>query len=156
MKYTCPFCNFSITAEYHQIVHSGFNNSGFMYCDKSGDILTWSTFDSNYRTIVDKHPWSLTQDEKQKVEDAVITCTCGGRFRFSAKPRCPNCNNEVPAILPDDIHFVVLKGRINGEKKDAKIWKQKQSLLEKSTVDYSSPPLLCFLNLELGRKILWF
>ena len=96
-----------------------------MYCNKCGNILTWSTFDPKYRTMVDKHPWSLTEEEKKKVEEAVIPCDCGGKFTFSANPRCSNCHNEIPGILPDNIHFVVLGNRIDGEKQNVNIWKKK-------------------------------
>lgn len=128
MKYTCSFCGFMTEVKYPKIIHAGFSNLGFMYCNKCGDVLTWSSFDPIFEKIVGrKHPWSLTSVEKREVENAIIKCKCGGDFTFSAKPRCPNCNNEIPDIVQDEIHFVILKNRIDGENENISIWKQDQN-----------------------------
>ena len=122
MEYTCKFCKQLIKVEYPKIIHSGFDDTGFMYCDKCGDILTWDAYDPNYEAIVgDKLPWMLNDDEKIRVEKAVISCDCGGNFKFEAKPRCPKCNNEIPDILPDAIHFIILNNEINSRERN--IWK---------------------------------
>ncbi len=122
MKYECPSCKLTIIAEYPDVIHAGFSGCGFMYCDECGDLLTWSTYDVGYNAAIpENQPWDLTSDEKRRVEKAVIGCACGGTFRFDAKPRCPGCNAEIPGIIPDSIHWVRLKRRIDGEK--VNIWK---------------------------------
>jgi hypothetical protein len=79
MHYKCEHCHNTIKIEYPNIIHAGFNDSGFMYCNQCGDILTWSSYDNNYIEIVgSKHSWMLTVEEKNKVENAVISCDCNG------------------------------------------------------------------------------
>ena len=120
--HVCRFCNYSINIIYPKTIHAGFSNMGFMYCNKCPNLLTWGSYNRDYMKIIErKHPWALNEDEKKKVEDAVIKCECGGNYTFSAKPRCPNCNNEIPEILPDKIHYIVLKKEIDGHKEN--IWK---------------------------------
>ncbi len=125
MKYNCKFCNYLIEVDYPYIIHSGYNDTGFMYCNKSGDLITWNIYDDNYNKIAGNiAPWieKFTQKMKTEIEDSVIDCPCGGKFIFTAKPRCPNCNIEIPDILPDSIQFVQLRNRIDGEK--VNVWKK--------------------------------
>ena len=118
----CRFCNYSINIAYPKTIHAGFSNMGFMYCSKCPNLLTWGSYNREYMNIIQgKHPWDLNENEKNKVEDAIIKCECGGSFKFSAAPRCPNCNNEIPEILSDKIHYIVLKKEIDGDKEN--IWK---------------------------------
>lgn len=118
----CNFCKYQIIIDYPNIIHSGFNDSGFMYCDNCPNILTWSIYDRNYEKLVNgKVPWLLNDSEKNLIEESVIKCESGGNFRFSAKPRCPNCNNIISEILSDNIHYIILKKEFNGEKLN--IWK---------------------------------
>ena len=122
MKYTCPFCNTLIEVNYPDIIHAGFSDCGFLYCNRYGDLLTWSMYDVGYTTIIKgKPPWSLGEEEKVKIENALIDCPCGGKFKFQCHPRCPSCNNEIPEIAPDRIHWVRLRNLIDGEKQN--IWK---------------------------------
>jgi hypothetical protein len=62
-----------------------------MYCDHDATVVTWSSFDPTYRALVhQKHPWMLDPEERTVVEESIIDCPCGGRFFFSALPRCPS------------------------------------------------------------------
>ena len=117
----CRFCEYKINISYPNIIHSGFNENGFMYCDSCPNLLTWSIFDFNYEQLINnKVPWLLNDDEKNIIERSVIKCECGGNFKFSAQPRCPNCNNEIPEILPDKIHYIKLGKVINSS--SVNIW----------------------------------
>ncbi len=121
MQYTCEHCIKTIHVEYPNLIHAGNNESGYMYCNKCSDILTWSSYDKDYVRIVgEKHPWMLNEKEKKKTEKSVIKSDCGGDFLFSAKPRCPYCNGEIPKIQTDSFQFVVLGKRIDSSK--MKIW----------------------------------
>lgn len=121
MKYQCPSCKYAIDVSYPRIIHAGFSDSGFLYCDKNGDLVTWSSYDKTYAGLVsNKHPWDLSRKEKALVEKNLIDCPCGGKFTFAAKPRCPNCNHEIPDIV-DSIHWIELKKHLDGEKRN--IWK---------------------------------
>jgi uncharacterized protein with PIN domain len=122
IKQNCPECNYEINVSYPDIIHSGFNDSGFLYCDRSGDLLTWGIYDKRYRELVgDVAPWDLNEEEKKVIESALIQCPCGGTFKFAALPRCPNCNSVLPMLQRDKIHWIRLKDHIDGEKKN--IWK---------------------------------
>jgi hypothetical protein len=122
INYECPNCHQKINSEYPDIIHSGFNDSGFLYCDKTGDLLTWSSFDKKYIELIGQtQPWQLSTKQKAIIESSLKACDCGGRFLFSATPRCPNCNSPIPGILNDNIHWVRLKKHINGTKQN--IWK---------------------------------
>lgn len=122
MQYKCPACNYLIDVKYPKVIHSGFSNRGFIYCDKSGDLVIWGTYDQTYVSLIpDKHPWTLNKKEQKILEKGLLDCPCGGKFKFTASPRCPNCNVEIPDILPDDIHWVELKKLIDGDKEN--IWK---------------------------------
>ena len=119
--YECPACHYTIKVDYPKVIHAGFSNCGFLYCDKGGDLVTWSSFDKVYESLIpNKHPWTLNAKEKALVERSLTACPCGGKFTFAAKPRCPNCNHEIPEIV-DHIHWVELKNYIDGEKQN--IWK---------------------------------
>jgi hypothetical protein len=116
MSYKCEFCGTIIPNEYPNLIHAGFSNLGFMYCNKCPNLLVWESYDKIYSTFIgDKHPWTLSEEEKKKVEDNAIQCECGGKFQFDAKLRCPECNNEIPGILPSSIEFIELKNVIQGD-----------------------------------------
>jgi len=122
INFECPQCHHKIKADYPDIIHSGFDDSGFLYCDKSGDLLTWSSFDPRYVQLVGQiHPWALSKEQKSIVESSLIRCDCGGTFAFAATPRCPVCNHTIPEISIDDIHWIRLKNHIDGRKTN--IWK---------------------------------
>ena len=122
-NYVCPFCANEIDISYPNSIHAGFNDSGFMYCDNSSHLVTWSILDKYYKALVNGAvPWLLSAEEKNKIETAVINCECGGSFKFSAKPRCPHCSNEIPEILPDAIHYIKLGKVLDGETEN--IWKE--------------------------------
>jgi hypothetical protein len=63
----------------------------------------------------------LSTEEKAKVEDHLRPCACGGRFRFDALPRCPFCDCELAAVLPDKMHFIEIGTVVNADK-DSSVW----------------------------------
>jgi hypothetical protein len=122
MDINCPECRRVFQVDQKYAYHAGFSNVGFLYCDTCPNLVVFSSFDPRYEEIVGKlHPWTLNLYKKWKVERQLITCTCGGHFRFSAPPRCPLCNEPIPSILPDSIHFIETGKRFNGEKES--VWK---------------------------------
>src|SRR5438309_12076697 len=114
----CPHCARLIQFEQY---HAGFGDEGYLYCDKDSTVLTWSSYDRVYSSIVRKHPWMLTDAEKRLVEDALLPCPLGGKFAFSNSPRCPHCSQEIRSLVPDAIHYIVV-GR-NVTPKDAPVWR---------------------------------
>src|SRR5690348_6575455 len=122
LNYACTTCRTLTSLKYPAIIHAGLSNVGFMYCNFCGKVITWSSFDKHYESIVgQKHPWTLSESEQKKVENSVINCECGGHFSFFAKPRCPTCKTEVP-LDSKDIHYYNFDGLIDGEK--INIWKK--------------------------------
>lgn len=122
IEYECPSCKQRILLDHPDVVHAGFDDSGFLYCDKNGDLITWSTFDDTYQKLIGQiHPWLLSNDQKRIVEISLKECDCGGKFIYSAPPRCPNCNYPIPNIVKDNLHWVRLKKHIDGTKRN--IWK---------------------------------
>lgn len=120
MEIKCSACGkiTSIAQEYPY--HAGFSSRVFLYCDSCPAILEFSTYDPKFKAVVgDKDPWALNSEEKKRLEDALKPCGKGGRFRFGALPRCPECNEPLPDLLQDDIHFIEIGKVIDADKEDA-------------------------------------
>lgn len=99
----CQHCGLRL--EYTR-VHTGFNNTGYLYCDRDGALLVWDTFDPHYTGVVgEKHPWMLDSTDQERVEQALCPCPCGGHFGFDNPPRCSRCAAELSDLLPDRIYF---------------------------------------------------
>jgi uncharacterized protein with PIN domain len=109
----CPHCGSQL--EFKRF-NGRFGNQGFMYCDRDATVVTWSSYDPTYSSLShNAHPWMLDAEAKRRVEDAMTLCPQGGRFRFSAQPRCPHCLEELPELGADRAFFVVLGERVDGE-----------------------------------------
>lgn len=120
MEVKCPSCGRVTTISQKQPYHAGFSGRGFLYCDSYPAILEFDSYNAKYTAIVgDKHPWALNSDEKRRVEEALKPYNKGGRFRFGALPRCPACNEPLPHLLKDDIHFVEIGTVVDADKEDA-------------------------------------
>ncbi len=116
MEICCAACGVVTKIPQKYAYHAGFSNRGFLYNDSRPSILKFSPYDSKYvATVGDKHPWALNEEEKDKVEKALKPDPSGGHFRFNAYPRCPECNAELPEILPDNVHFIEIGDVIDGD-----------------------------------------
>ncbi len=78
----------------YYLIHSGFNDSYYAYCDLCGKTA-----------ILDSYSPSLSQPRLQRVslgripaelEGKLCPCECGGRFVVNAGPRCPHCGSSYP------------------------------------------------------------
>ena len=109
--------------------HTGFNNTGFLYCSKDQTVLVFSSYDKAYTKLVGGPipPWGLaweeTTEELKRVEDNLISCPCGGRFLFANPLICPVCKGVFSEPIAKDIHFIVLDKIIDGEK--TSVWKSR-------------------------------
>jgi hypothetical protein len=107
----CPHCRTDLRFEQ---VQTGFNNTGYAYCNLDGILLVWDTFDPKYVEVVgDQHPWTLDGLSRAAVEAKLAACPCGGRFGMANPPRCPTCNEPLRDLLPDRIYFADFGRRLN-------------------------------------------
>jgi hypothetical protein len=118
----CPHCE--KTLEFQRF-HSGFGDQGYMYCDRDETVVTWSWFDPVYKSLVGlSAPWQLTDAQKDTIERALLSCPCGGQFRYSSLPRCPHCNGELSELEPElrngSIYFAVFGRWVDGE--SSSVW----------------------------------
>jgi hypothetical protein len=76
----------------YKLVHNGFNDSAYAYCDRCGctALLGWYT-----------HPEGLGFRPFQRIDASIEPflkpCSCGGRFTAEASPRCPACGHGLSA-----------------------------------------------------------
>ena len=115
----CTHCNGEFT--YYQR-HSGFGDEGYMYCDSDETVLTMQFYGATYQSIMTKLPWTLNEGEKQVVEAALKPCPFGGRFSFRNPPRCPHCFEDVSAVVPGGIYYVVTGRRVDADRDH--LWRQ--------------------------------
>ncbi|MEK7207844.1 MAG: hypothetical protein AAB134_08195 [Pseudomonadota bacterium] len=127
MKIDCPSCHSVIKLKQKYQYHIGFSNLGVLYCDSHSELLMFSTYNPIYREIIGaKHPWTLSEKEKAKVEENLKPCSCGGRFRFDAPPRCPVCNASLASLLKDKLHYIEVGKVVDGDKDDVWLFKHAQ------------------------------
>ena len=90
-KGKCEHC----AAEFeYGIIHSGFNDSAYAYCEKCGRTAVLDGWKLPAGTKVRIH-----QAISKEAEEELEPCECGGRFRHGASPRCPHCRRELSAEL---------------------------------------------------------
>jgi len=79
----------------YALIHNGFNDSAYAYCDSCGEIAILSGWFSDIPT---NSNIKFHQVISEEVEPFLKNCECGGRFRKNASPHCPHCNAELSAI----------------------------------------------------------
>ncbi|OGV59275.1 MAG: hypothetical protein A2283_22785 [Lentisphaerae bacterium RIFOXYA12_FULL_48_11] len=89
----CEHCG--KTFPYH-LIHSGFNDSTYAYCDTCGmtAILNgWSAPKGRHVALRKVNTVIVPEDES-----LLSQCQCGGQFKSGAAPRCPHCHATLSAI----------------------------------------------------------
>jgi hypothetical protein len=108
-------------------IHTGFNNTGYLYCSKDQTVLVFSSYDKVYSKLVGGPipPWGLAwkkkAEELKRVEDNLISCPCGGHFSFENPLICPVCKGVFSEPIAKNIRFFVLDRVIDGQKTN--VWK---------------------------------
>ena len=76
----------------YMIIHNGFNESSFSYCDRCGrtSLLDLWKLPSS---ISIPHQGSIPPEAEQFLQQ----CECGGSFTSTAYPRCPKCHQPLSA-----------------------------------------------------------
>ncbi|MCY1636592.1 hypothetical protein [Marinifilum sp. D737] len=72
---------------------------GFLFhllnCNKCGDekeVVFTDIMELREKYLIEKK--ILEKEYDRKVEEIMPICSCGGKFTFEAKPRCPYCNSD--------------------------------------------------------------
>jgi len=77
------------------LVHNGFNDSAYAYCDRCGRTSILSGW---HDKIPSRAQLKLHQAFPESTEPYLEKCKCEGSFKRDASPRCPHCNTELSAI----------------------------------------------------------
>ena len=76
------------------LVHNGFNDSAFAYCDGCGRTALLSAW---FDDIPDDAALYHYGPVSVEAEPWLESCECGGAFRANASPRCPGCTCKLSA-----------------------------------------------------------
>ena len=79
----CDACGHTFA---YELIHNGFNDSAYAYCDECG--MTALIDDFGGRTPEGMPPYRAIT---ALGEASLAPCPCGGSFRADAAPRCPGC-----------------------------------------------------------------
>ncbi len=88
---TCESCDQSFA---FQLIHNGFNDSAFAYCDQCGST---ALLDGWNEGIPESVEFKVHGPVNPTAEALLQPCSCGGRFLASASPRCPHCSAPLSA-----------------------------------------------------------
>ncbi|HUD57671.1 MAG TPA: hypothetical protein VMR02_20745 [Terracidiphilus sp.] len=79
----------------YTLLHAGFGDFSYAYCDSCGKLATFNRSDSILvRLPPPSAPHQVIDPEWEPYLD---TCLCGGSFRSGASPRCVFCNSVLSA-----------------------------------------------------------
>lgn len=97
----CPNCNGIFALE---TIHSGFNDSEFLYCDHCHRVAVLNVYSKKSGLLISLGKkvlwgWRTSPEDSRKIEEALEPCFCGSRFTFAAKPKCPKCLHDLKSPL---------------------------------------------------------
>lgn len=78
----------------YSLIHNGFNDSAYAYCDTCGCTAVISAWSPKPEGV----PVRVHQRIGSDVENYLDRCACGGKFTAGASPRCPFCRSTLSAI----------------------------------------------------------
>ena len=73
----------------YDLVHNGFADTAYAYCDRCGTTALLSGW---HDAIPTGAPLRIQGPIESETEAWLEPCACGGAFRREASPRCPHCN----------------------------------------------------------------
>ena len=85
----CEHCGIEFP---YRLINNGFNESAYAYCSECGTTAILDFWRMPEGLGITPHQ-PITADN----EDLLQACSCGGRFRASAEPRCPQCQCQLSA-----------------------------------------------------------
>jgi|ERR1051325_47141 hypothetical protein len=109
----CKSCEWGNAFEQPYPYHAGHADQGFLYNDAGNLTLVWSSFDSCYKAIVgQKHPWTLSPEDRAAFESALLPAPLGGRWRFNNPARCKQCGEAISEPITRTIYYLEYEGSI--------------------------------------------
>ena len=99
MKKEIGECNHCKKKFHYYLIHNGFNETMYAYCNKCG----MTTFLHEYYSAIPQQCKTFFKKKgryeriSKELEPFLEHCQCGGKFTRAAKPRCPNCNSILTA-----------------------------------------------------------
>jgi hypothetical protein len=86
---TCDSCSSYFS---YQLIHNGFNDTAFAYCDRCG----CTAFLNGYcKAVPSAAKLTIGGPVNIEAEALLAHCVCGGNFKAGASPRCPHCRAEL-------------------------------------------------------------
>jgi hypothetical protein len=76
------------------LIHNGFNDTAYGYCDKCGTTAFVSAWRSD---IPPSANFKAHGPISPETEALAAPCKCGGRFRCNSAPCCPSCGEKLSA-----------------------------------------------------------
>jgi hypothetical protein len=90
---TCDHCLKSFD---YYLIHNGFNESWYAYCDQCGATAILNLYASKTSELW--HGKMVQGLVPPEVEQHLRPCSCGGRFLATASPRCPHCAHALSPV----------------------------------------------------------
>jgi hypothetical protein len=74
------------------LIHNGFDDSSYAYCDRCGMTAVLSHWSKQFPTLP-----ADSGEIPAELESYIKPCICGGRFKKGAALRCPHCSQQLSA-----------------------------------------------------------
>jgi hypothetical protein len=87
---TCENCDQQFS---YALIHNGFNDSAYAYCDICGCTAFFSAWEPIPNGVSLRFHGSIDEE----IEPLLERCSCGGHFRADASPRCSHCEQPLSA-----------------------------------------------------------
>jgi DNA-directed RNA polymerase subunit RPC12/RpoP len=92
---SCEHCGHTFQ---YRLVHNGFSDSAYAYCDKCSFTVLLSGWSEAAKRVRFRVQLRITPD----VESLLKPCPCGGVFRAAPDPKCPHCSQSLSATKAAD------------------------------------------------------
>jgi hypothetical protein len=96
------------------LVHAGFSDIGYAYCDACGKTAMLSFWDKRMPKLSN---CPGQQEICAALEPFLTPCSCGGAFKWGSGPRSPHCKMQLSA----DLAMLYLEANAPGTRKAAEL-----------------------------------
>jgi hypothetical protein len=91
----CEHCGAAFA---YRLLHNGFNDSAYGYCDK----CSFAVMLNGYTHEAQRVSLRVHQRITPGMEPLLKPCPSGGKFSASAEPKCPHCSQPLSATKATD------------------------------------------------------